>query len=178
MTVPKGCGTNQLLTIDDAGTARIDDPDGTASVARPSPALLRYVALFNAHDWDGIRGMLAGDVRLDLVSRRQAVGARGDDRARKHQPKVFYTNTAVEYWGGGRSAALIHTTPDGKSDLKVPDNVRIYFLTGAQHSPARFPARMTTGQQAENPVEYWWTLRALLTSMDRWVRQGTPPPAS
>jgi hypothetical protein len=113
----------------------------------------------------------------DPVSGKQE-GLLDNDRARKVQPKVFYTNTAVEYWGGGRSAALIHTTPDGKSDLKVPDNVRIYFLTGAQHSPARFPAHVTTGQQPENPVEYAWTLRALLTSMDRWVRQGTAPPAS
>jgi hypothetical protein len=113
----------------------------------------------------------------DPVSGKQE-GLLDNERARKHQPKVFYTNTAVEYWGGGRSAALIHTTPDGKSDLKVPDNVRIYFLTGAQHSPARYPTRMTTGQQPENPLEYWWTLRALLTSMDRWARQGTPPPAS
>jgi hypothetical protein len=113
----------------------------------------------------------------DPVSGKEE-GLLDNDRARQHQPKVFYTNTAVEYWGGGRSAALIHTTPDGKSDLKLPDNVRVYLLTGAQHSPASFPARVTTGQQAENPVEYWWTLRALLTAMDRWVRQGTPPPAS
>jgi len=40
-----------------------------------SPALQRYVALFNAHDWDGVRAMLADDVRLDLVARRQASGA-------------------------------------------------------------------------------------------------------
>ena len=37
---------------------------------------------------------------------------------------------------------------------------------------------MTNGQQLDNPVECAWTLRALLTGMDRWVRQGTPPPAS
>ena len=30
-----------------------------------------------------------------------------------HAPKVFYTNTPVEYWGTGRVAALVHTTPDG-----------------------------------------------------------------
>jgi hypothetical protein len=30
----------------------------------PSPALARYVALFNRHDWDGLRVMLADDVRL------------------------------------------------------------------------------------------------------------------
>jgi RNA polymerase sigma factor (sigma-70 family) len=30
----------------------------------PSPAVVRYVALFNRHDWDGLRMMLADDVRL------------------------------------------------------------------------------------------------------------------
>ena len=35
------------------------------SVARPpSPAVARYVALFNGRDWDGLRAMLADDVRL------------------------------------------------------------------------------------------------------------------
>ena len=105
-------------------------------------------------------------------------GLLDNERARKNQPKIFYTNSAVEYWGGGRSAALVHTSPDGKSDLKVPDNTRVYFLTGTQHSPGRFPQRVSTGQQPDNPVEYWWTLRALLGAMDKWVRQGTLPPAS
>jgi RNA polymerase sigma factor (sigma-70 family) len=30
----------------------------------PSPAVVRYVALFNRHDWDELRAMLADDVRL------------------------------------------------------------------------------------------------------------------
>jgi RNA polymerase sigma factor (sigma-70 family) len=30
----------------------------------PSPAVARYVTLFNGHDWDGLRAMLADDVRL------------------------------------------------------------------------------------------------------------------
>jgi len=34
----------------------------------------RYVALFNARDWDGVRAMLAEDVQLDLVSRAQRAG--------------------------------------------------------------------------------------------------------
>jgi RNA polymerase sigma-70 factor (ECF subfamily) len=41
-----------------------------------SPALKRYASLFNAHDWDGIRSLLADDVKLDLVSRRKAAGRR------------------------------------------------------------------------------------------------------
>ena len=55
------------------------------------------------------------------------------------RPKMFYTNTPVEYWGGGRAAALTHTTVDGKRDLTLPDNVRIYLLAGTQHSVAAFP---------------------------------------
>src|SRR5215468_7781477 len=39
-----------------------------------SPALARYAALFNARDWEGVRGMLIDDVRLDLVSREQRAG--------------------------------------------------------------------------------------------------------
>lgn len=41
-----------------------------------SPELVRYATLFNAHDWDSLRAMLADDVRLDLVSRRKAAGRR------------------------------------------------------------------------------------------------------
>ena len=39
-----------------------------------SPGIARYVALFNARDWDGVRALLAEDVRLDLVSRAKRSG--------------------------------------------------------------------------------------------------------
>jgi len=41
---------------------------------RASPEVMRYVKLFNARDWDGVRGMLVDDVRLDLVGRAQRIG--------------------------------------------------------------------------------------------------------
>jgi RNA polymerase sigma-70 factor, ECF subfamily len=41
---------------------------------RASAAVSRYASLFNARDWDGVRAMLADDVRLDLVSRSQRAG--------------------------------------------------------------------------------------------------------
>jgi RNA polymerase sigma-70 factor (ECF subfamily) len=58
--------------------ARTEDPPTEASRAPPptSPAVARYAALFNARDWDGVRAMLADDVRLDLVSRSQRAGRR------------------------------------------------------------------------------------------------------
>jgi len=48
-----------------------------AAAARAvSPELARYARLFDAHDWDGVRALLADDVRLDLVARRKAAGRR------------------------------------------------------------------------------------------------------
>jgi hypothetical protein len=93
-------------------------------------------------------------------------------------PKIFYTNSSTEYWGGGRAAALTHTTLDGESDAKVPDNVRIYLFAGTQHVPGGFLASQGEGQQQANPNEYSWGLRALLIGMDRWVRDGIEPPVS
>ena len=57
----------------------------------------------------------------------------------KHPPKIFYINMAAEYWGAGRVAALTHTTPDGQTDVPLPDNVRSYFFAGTSHGPSRFP---------------------------------------
>jgi Alpha/beta hydrolase domain len=105
-------------------------------------------------------------------------GLLDNDRARSNQPKIFFTNTSVEYWGGGRSAALIHTSADGKADVQLPENVRAFFLTGAQHGPARFPTKVNQGQQPDNPLEYAYTLRALLVAMTKWVKEDIAPPAS
>src|SRR6202158_337567 len=144
--------------------------------------------------FDGVMAHIAGAARLSLNERgatpntlgmfnatafpfadaaqHDPMGGRTEglidnERARRNQPKIFYTNTAVEYWGGGRSAALIHTSADGKSDVTPPDNVRVYFLTGAQHGPARFPPRITTGQQPENPVENACRFPSLVSALVR-----------
>ncbi len=53
-------------------------------------------------------------------------GLLDNDRARQNQPKIFFTNSGVEYWNT-RAAALTHTTPDGQTDVAPPDNTRIYF---------------------------------------------------
>lgn len=155
--------------------------------------------------FDGVMAHIAGTGRLSLNERGAAPNSLGiysatafpfgdaadtdpatgrvdglldNDRARAHQPKIFYTNSSVEYWGGGRAAALVHTAIDGRADRPPPLNVRTYFFSGTQHSAGQFPPRRTTGQLANNPVEYWWSMRALLLSLDRWVREGVPPPPS
>jgi hypothetical protein len=96
----------------------------------------------------------------------------------EQRPKIFYTNTSVEYWGGGRAAALTHTAIDGKRDATVPDNVRIYLLSGTQHGEAAFPPRATTGQESNNPTPQANVMRALLRGLHRWAASGTRPPDS
>ncbi len=106
-------------------------------------------------------------------------GTLGNDRSRVNQPLIFYTNSGVEYWGGGRVAALVHTTPDGTEDLTLPDNIRSYFFAGTQHGPGPFPPSTTgNGQELRNPTDYWWNMRALLLALTDWVVDGVAPPTS
>ena len=60
------------------GRARLREINAKAGAragARPvSDAVARYVALFNAHDWDGLRALLADDVRLHQSTYPARVG--------------------------------------------------------------------------------------------------------
>ncbi len=100
--------------------------------------------------------------------------------ADKTLPKIFFSNTSYEYWG--RVGALIHVTADGKRDAQISDNVRIYHFTGLQHFSGPFPPEKgkddLLGQEPQSPlpVRYFW--RAMIASMDAWVRNDTLPPSS
>ncbi|MEZ5384854.1 MAG: alpha/beta hydrolase domain-containing protein [Prosthecobacter sp.] len=97
----------------------------------------------------------------------------------KHAPKIFYTNTAAEYWGAGRVAALTHTTPDGTKDIAFPQNVRSYFFAGTQHGPSSFPpTAQAKDAPLANPVNFNPVLIALRLAMHRWVTEDVAPPPS
>lgn len=95
-------------------------------------------------------------------------------------PKIFFSNTSYEYWG--RAAALIHSTVDGKHDVLISENVRIYHFTGLQHFSGPFPPEKGSGDllgqqpQSPLPVKFFW--RAMIANMDAWVRSNTLPPPS
>ena len=93
-------------------------------------------------------------------------------------PKVIYTNTSVEYWGLGRSAALTHLTIDGTKDAALPENVRIYHLAGTQHGEAAFPPTPGAGEALGNPMPQGNVMRALLRAAHQWVESNTRPPDS
>jgi Alpha/beta hydrolase domain len=147
-----------------AGSAR--GKDFNSRFARPNGLAFYVASLFpyldvDQHDavtgkTDGVETHLAPDQR----------------------PRIFYTNSSGEYWGGGRAAALVHTTLDGQQDVKLPDNVRVYLIAGTQHVPGGYLASQGEGVQKPNGNEYSWALRALLVGMDRWVREGVEPPES
>jgi hypothetical protein len=147
-----------------AGAARGGDFNGR--FARPNGLGYFVASLFPYLDSDS-RDDVTG--KIDGLQSKLAAELR---------PKIFYTNTSTEYWGGGRSAALTHTTLDGRMDAQVPDNVRIYLFTGTQHTPGGFAAPLTAGQQRSNPNEYAWGHRALVVAMERWLREDAAPPAS
>lgn len=156
--------------------------------------------------FDGVIAQIAGAARID-INRRGSTPTAGNamvgafpysdraqrdpvtgategllenERARRHQPKLFLVNSSVEYWiDTGRAAALVHTTPDGTRDAALGDTVRAYLFSGAQHTPGPFPPPAGgRGQQRANPIDYSLSLRALLVGLDRWVREGVAPPPS
>jgi hypothetical protein len=107
-------------------------------------------------------------------------GESGDSLARSrksgHTPRMIFTQTATEYWS--RAASLLHTDVEGKEDLALPDDVRVYFIAGAQHLGA---SDGTPGicQQPRNTLDDRGpVLRAMLVLLVDWMQTGKAPPPS
>ena len=76
----------------------------------------------------------------------------------------------------GRSAALIHTTPDGMWDV---DPSRTRESTSSQAgSRGSLPLKRNITQNVENPLDFRWGMRALLIAFHEWLKDGKEPPAS
>lgn len=88
---------------------------------------------------------------------------------------MISTNTATEYWQSGGS--LLVTDALGRHDGAEPANVRIYHFAGTQHVEVETMPKGVCSTPF-NTLDYRPLLRAVLMSLDRWVRDGTPPPPS
>jgi hypothetical protein len=97
---------------------------------------------------------------------------------RQHvRPKIISTFSSYEYWG--RAVSLTHTTIAAPADAPLPANVRLYFFAGGQHIPGIFPPRRMQTANLLSPVDYRWSLRALLVALNRWAADdASPPPAT
>ena len=89
-------------------------------------------------------------------------------------PKRFEVNTANEYWV--KAGSLLHTDTRG-NDLKDPENVRFYLVSGLSHGVGDITDRGVC-QQFTNAVSPYPVHRALLVALDEWVSHGTTPPKS
>lgn len=91
-------------------------------------------------------------------------------------PKIFFVQTATEYWS--RAASLLHTDHKGEKDLPLDPKVRIYSIAGASHLGAG-PTDRGICQNPRSPLRHRGpVLRALLVAMDEWVTNGEAPPPS
>ncbi len=116
----------------------------------------------------------------DSITGRRA-GFRDDLRG-SGATRIFYVDGGHEYWG--RAASLSHTTPDGKQDVGFLPTERRYVISSAQHSsPAAWPvsenARIGgTNAYRGDPLDQRLALRALMSSLIDWVKEGKQPPPS
>jgi len=103
-------------------------------------------------------------------------------RAEGVVPKLFHTYTSYEYYG--RIASLLHTSLDGRRDVALPENVRIYYLAGSQHFPTpvlpKKPVQPTNATLTHQPTpnDHRYGMRALLVALNNWITTEAAPPAS
>ena len=107
------------------------------------------------------------------------------DRCRRTHscPKIFHTNTDTEYWQA--LMALNTTDSEGKRDLAIPKNVRIYLYAATRHGggdvtkqPTDFPKPPANCQLRNNNNPFIHGQRALLVALREWILDGTEPPPS
>jgi hypothetical protein len=92
-------------------------------------------------------------------------------------PKIFYTNSAYEYYG--RAASLAHTTLDGSADVELAPSTRLYVMAGGNHGPGSMPpSRSSTTRYLNNGNDYGWVMRGLLMAMQGWLEKDQAPPKS
>ena len=86
----------------------------------------------------------------------------------------MHLDTESDVWQA--RASLVATDTNG-ADIAMPDDVRIYCVTGVPHAPFR-PLSKPVMQLPGNPLVYGAFMRALLVALTEWVERGVAPPDS
>ncbi|HEX2671582.1 MAG TPA: sigma-70 family RNA polymerase sigma factor [Polyangiaceae bacterium] len=131
-----------------------DAPQEPSPASRAvSPGIARYVALFNARDWDGVRALLAEDVRLDLVSRAKRSG---------REVASYVTNYA--------SKSDWYLTPGWVDDREVI----VVFRERRDVRPAYFVELEFAGEQVRAIKDFRYVPYILAeASCVQWVQPGS-----
>lgn len=135
----------------------------------------RHAGQHDHHDYPPDRFPFAYETQTDPLSGlTEGILTRAEQSGTA--PLVMHFQSSSEYWN--RSGSLVHTDPLGQRDSAVPENVRLYFVGGAQHGPSAFTTEVGDGQTAPSSADYKPFVRALLLALDRWAEDGTTPPPS
>jgi hypothetical protein len=89
-------------------------------------------------------------------------------------PLVIQMDTENEFF---QSYASLVTHDGLGHPLQLPDNVRYNLMSDAQHTSGS-PSVKTICDQPTDPLNYNPFMRAMLSALDRWATNGTPPPPS
>jgi len=89
-------------------------------------------------------------------------------------PKVLHLDTESDIWQARGSLVVTDTAG---ADIAMPDDVRVYTVSGVPHAPFR-PLTKPVTQLPGNPLGCGAFMRALLIALAEWVQHGTAPPDS
>jgi hypothetical protein len=86
-------------------------------------------------------------------------------------PRVIVSHSYNDYLGG--RAGLTRTGAHSTTDLPIPDNVRMFDISGSPH----INGRAKNPECGEGPGQIDWSpaVRAQLVALDEWVRGKAPP---
>jgi Alpha/beta hydrolase domain len=87
---------------------------------------------------------------------------------------MLHLDTESDLWQA-RSSLIV--TDTGGADIAMPDEVRVYTVSGVSHAPLR-PLTKPVMQLPGNRLGYGAFMRALLVALVEWVEQGIAPPDS
>jgi hypothetical protein len=94
-------------------------------------------------------------------------------------PRVIHTDGEAEIWQARSS--LIVTDPQGR-DVTLPENVRVYLVSGTQHGGGAGvhtrPSRQDMCQYVRNPLPLRDIRTALTVALYEWVADDREPPGS
>jgi len=101
-------------------------------------------------------------------------------RDRGGVPKVFFVNSAAEYWRG--DAALVHQDPVTGADLPEDPDARAYLVSGTDHIGNMAGARQLKEMMpVANPphfLDQGPVTKALFVQLQQWALDGVQPTPS
>ena len=106
-----------------------------------------------------------------FTERNEGIAQRPDT-----DPLVIHLHTEGDYWV--RHVSPTHTNLLDAGDVEIPENARMYHLTGAPHMVRALDDPDWIGQLTPNAISAIPYRRAILVLLDRWATDGTPPPPS